>query len=309
MPDRCPPLVEPEPLKTTQMRQWQGKSKGSPLGYRIFIGILQKWGVMSAYSLLYFVTFWYYLFSFRSNGIMYRFFTQKIGFSSLKAIRWIYRNYYLFGQTIIDRIVVMSGIPNRFTFNFDGEEYLHEMVTLRKGGLLLSAHIGNWEIAGHLLKRLNTRINIVMFDGEHQQLKEYLTSVTGERNAKIIVIKNDLSHIYQIKEAFDKNELVCMHADRFVEGVKTAEVDFLNEKAKFPIGPFVLADKFKVPVSFVFALKESKLHYHFFATQSKIYGGERNTVQQEMLTDFVAEMEDKVKLHPEQWYNYYEFWK
>ncbi|MBS1577231.1 MAG: lipid A biosynthesis acyltransferase [Bacteroidetes bacterium] len=292
------------------MPQWQGKSKGPRLGYSIFIAILRKWGVKPAYFLLYFVTFWYYLFSFRSNGIMYRFFTKKIGFGSFQSIRWIYRNYYLFGQTIIDRIVVMSGMPNRFTFNFDGEGHLHEMVSLKKGGLLLSAHIGNWEIAGHLLKRLNTRINIVMFDGEHQQLKQYLTSITGERNANIIVIKNDLSHIYQIKEAFDKNELVCMHADRFVEGVKTAEADFLNEKARFPIGPFVLADKFKVPVSFVFALKESKLHYHFFATQGKVYEGEdRIMVQQKMLGDFTTEMEDKVKLHPEQWYNYYEFWR
>lgn len=292
------------------MPQWQGKSKGPRLGYRIFIAILQKGGVMAAYTLLYFVTFWYYLFSFRSNGIMYRFFTKKIGFGSFKSVRKIYRNYYLFGQSIIDRIVVMSGISNRFTFNFDGEEYLNEMVALKRGGLLLSAHIGNWEIAGHLLKRLDTRINIVMFDGEHQQLKQYLNSVTGERNANIIVIKNDFSHIYQIKEAFDKNELVCMHADRFTEGVKTTEINFLNEKAKFPIGPFVLADKFKVPVSFVFALKESKLHYHFFATQGKVYySEEKNTAQHEIMNDFAAEIERKVKLHPEQWYNYYEFWE
>lgn len=292
------------------MPQWQGQSKGPKLGYRIFIGILKKWGVMPAYFLLSFVTFWYFLFSFRSNGIIYRLYRQKLGFGRLKAIRWIYKNYFHFGQTIIDRIVVMSGIPNRFTFNFDGEEYLHQVVKMQKGGLLLSAHIGNWEIAGHLLKRLNTRINIIMFDGEHQQLKEYLTTVTGERNANIIVIKNDLSHIYQIQEAFDKNELVCMHADRFVEGVKTTEVKFLKEKAKFPIGPFILADKFKVPVSFVFALKESKLHYHFFATPVKVYSGEeKNAAQQKMLGEFVAEMEAKVKLFPDQWYNYYEFWR
>jgi len=291
------------------MPQWQGKSKGPRLGYRIFIGILRKWGVLPAYFLLRFVTFWYFLFSFRSNGIMYRFFRNKLGLGRWRSAVKIYNNYYLFGQTIIDRIVLMSGIQNSFTFNFDGEEYLHQMVAMQKGGLLLSGHVGNWEIAGHLLKRLNTRINIVMFDGEHQQLKEYLTSVTGERNANIIVIRNDLSHVYQIKEALDKNELVCMHADRFVEGVKTSEAVFLGSKAKFPIGPFVLADKFKVPISFVFALKESKLHYHFFATPVKLYTDEnRNSVQLTMMNDFVREMERKVREYPEQWYNYYEFW-
>jgi predicted LPLAT superfamily acyltransferase len=291
------------------MPQWQGKSKGPRLGYRIFIGILKKWGVRPAYFLLRFVTCWYFLFSSRSNGILYRFFRQRLHFGRWRSIIKIYSNYYLFGQTIIDRIVVMSGIPNSFTFNFDGEEHLHEMVAGKGGGLLLSAHAGNWEIAGHLLKRLNTRINIVMFDGEHQQLKEYLASVTGERNANIIVIKNDLSHIYQIKEAIDNNELVCMHADRFVEGVKTSEAQFLGSSARFPVGPFVLADKFKVPVSIVFALKESKLHYHFFATPVKqYYSDEKNSARQQLLNDFVQEMEKKVRQYPEQWYNYYEFW-
>ena len=137
--------------------------------------------------------------------------------------------------------------------------------------MLLSAHIGNWDIAGHLFKRLETRINIVMFDGEHEQIKEYLEVVTGKKSVNIIVIKNDLSHIYAISDAFKNNELVCMHADRFIEGNKTLTTDFLGEKARFPMGPFLLASTFKVPVSFVFAVKESKLHYHFFASEIKEY--------------------------------------
>ena len=292
------------------MPQWQGKSKGSPLGYRIFIVILKKWGVQPAYFLLYFVAFYYFLFSFKSSRLIFRFLHKRLGFGPAASLVKLYRNYYRFGQTIIDRVVLMSGIHNRFTFNFDGEQNLHAMAAMKKGGLLLSAHVGNWEIAGHLLSRINTRINIVMFDGEHQQLKEYLATVTGERSANIIVIKNDLSHIFQIKEAFDKNELVCMHADRFLEGVKTLETDFLGGRAEFPAGPFILALKFKVPVSFVFAMKESNLHYHFYSSPVKEYQPDGPlTVPQQMLNDFVQEMEMKIKRYPEQWYNYYEFWK
>ncbi len=184
------------------------------------------------------------------------------------------------------------------------------MVALGKGGILLSGHIGNWEIAGHLLNRLNTKINIVMFDGEHQQIKAYLSSVTGERNVHVIVIKNDLSHIYEISDAFKNNELVCIHSDRFIEGNKTMKTDFLGEEALFPAGPFILASTFKIPVSFVFALKESPLHYHFFASEIKDYRqlGKENGPKK-MLTDFAAEMEIKVKQYPEQWYNYYNFWQ
>jgi predicted LPLAT superfamily acyltransferase len=205
----------------------------------------------------------------------------------------------------------MSGIPNRFTFRFDGEENLRKIVELKKGGLLLSAHIGNWEIAGHLLNRLNTRINIVMFDNEHQQIKDYLSTVTGKRSVKVIVVRNnDISHIYEINEAFKNNELVCIHADRFVEGNKTMMTEFLGENARFPMGPFVLAATFKVPVSYVFAMKETSRHYHLFASEIKTYSqGSRESRMQVMLKDFAAEMESKIQKYPLQWFNYYNFWQ
>lgn len=292
------------------MPSWQGKSKGTTLGYRIFVGILKNLGVFPAYFLLRFVAFYYFLFSHSSSKHILSFFRKRLGYGKMKSWRLLYRNYYLFGQSIIDKIVVMSGIRNRFTFDFDGEENLRQMVTNQKGGLLLSAHVGNWEIAGHLLKRLGTKINIVMFDGEHQQIKKYLERVTGERNMNVIVINNDISHIYAISDALKNNELVCMHADRFVEGNKTIEVPLLGENAKFPLGPFVLASKFKVPVSFVFAMKETSTHYHFFASDIKEYSGSgKDETIKEVVRDFAAGMEKKVKQYPEQWFNYYNFWQ
>jgi len=292
------------------MPSWQGKSKGTTWGYRVFVWILRNFGVFPAYILLGFVSLYYVLFSFKTTRIVYAYFHEKLGYGTIGSLIKIYRNYYLLGQTIIDKVVVMSGLPNKFTFDFDGEENLHEIVRLKKGGLLLSAHLGNWEIAGHLLKRLNTRINIVMFDGEHLQIKDYLAGVTGERNVNVIVIKDDLSHIYQISEAFRNNELVCMHADRFLEGNKTLAIDFLGEKARFPMGPFILATTFDVPISFVFGMKESSLHYHFFASEIKQYAGKpKDVLRQAMLSDFAGEVEKKLKRYPEQWFNYYNFWQ
>lgn len=292
------------------MPQWQGKSKGTRLGYSIFIGILQRWGVGPAYFLLRFVSGYYFLFSWKTSRAIWYYFRRRLGLGWWRSAGFLYRNYYLFGQTIIDRIVLMSGIRNRFSFDFDGEQHLHDIVKAGKGGLLLSAHIGNWEIAGYLLKRLNTRINIVMFDGEHQKVKEYLEGVTGSRNARIIVIREDLSHIYQITEALGNNELVCMHADRFMDGNKTLQLSFLGEQAHFPAGPFVLASRLKVPVSFVFAMKDSSLHYHFYASEGRRFeAADRQALPVLIANAFTAAMEEKVKAYPVQWYNYYAFWK
>lgn len=292
------------------MSSWHGKSKGTPLGYRIFVWVLRTFGVLPAYFLLHLVVPYYFLFSYRSSKQIYHLYHHRLGYGKFSSVRKLYMNYYMLGQSIIDKVVVMSGIRNNFSFDFDGEENLQKIAAQKKGGILLSAHIGNWDVAGHLFRRLETPVNIVLYDGEHEQIKEYLEGVTGKRVMKIIVIKNDLSHIYAINDALAGNELVCMHADRFMEGNKTMSAAFLGEKAKFPMGPFLLAAKFKVPVSFVFAMKESKMHYHFFASEIKEYSNaDKQSVMQEMLNDFVGEMEGKLKQYPDQWFNYYNFWQ
>ena len=101
-----------------------------------------------------------------------------------------------------------------------------------------------------------------------------------------------------------------MHADRFLEGNKTLIANFLGEPARFPMGPFLLASKFKVPVSYVFAVKESNLHYHLFSSPVKDYSAvAKNDIMQQMLNEYVAEIEKKITKYPEQWFNYYDFWE
>jgi predicted LPLAT superfamily acyltransferase len=293
------------------MPQWQGKSKGTPLGYRIFVFIIRTFGVSFSYFVLRFVAFYYFMFSWNSTGHIYRYFRQRHRYGVLESVLKIYRNYYVFGQTLLDKVIVMAGIENKFTYDFDGEENLRDIVRGGKGGILLSGHVGNWEAAGHLLKRLNTRINVVMYDGEHQQIKEYLETVTGGHKLNIILIKQDISHVYAMGEALQKNELICLHADRFMEGNKTKLSPFMGEDAQFPVGPFLLAASFRVPVSVVFAFKETTSHYHFFGSNLLTRTGDESKDEfvSRLTSTFVGDLEQKVKMYPEQWFNYYNFWQ
>ncbi|MBX2965370.1 MAG: lipid A biosynthesis acyltransferase [Cyclobacteriaceae bacterium] len=292
------------------MPEWQGKSRGNKLGYRIFVAVCKTVGIKPAYLLLRAVALYFFLFSRETSKHIYQYFTKRHGYGKVKAIQKLYTNYYKFGQTLLDKIVVMSGIENKFTYHFDGEENLVEIVSRNRGGVLLSAHVGNWEVAGHFLNRLNITIHVVMFDGEHQQIKNYLDEVTGGRKFNVIVIRDDMSHIYAISEALQKNELVCMHADRFIDRSKTTLYPLLGEPALFPAGPFMLASSFNVPVSIVFAFKETDRHYHFFGSKpiSKHESESKREFADRLGKIFAGEMETKLRLYPEQWFNYYNFW-
>lgn len=290
------------------MSTWDGQSKGNRLGYSIFILLLRWGGVAPAYLLLHFVARYYIWFVPKATRPLRELYTHRLHLDKKTSRRLIRRNILTFGQTIIDRIVVMSGIRHRFEVQRTGGHYLNELADGGQGGIIVSAHLGNYEMAGHLLQRLNSVINIVMYDGEAQQVKQYLDKVTGPKTFHIIFIKEDMSHIYEMSAALRRNELICIHADRYVQGNRTITHDFLGQQAHFPLGPFVLASKLKAPVCFVFALKESARQYHFYGYPPKIYEGRGLSGAEAMLKDYVALLEDKVKQYPEQWFNYFDFW-
>lgn len=287
------------------MSAW-GKTRGNQLGYSIFVALIKTAGVFPAYALLRLVTIYYFFFPGKAKKPLLYYFRNRLGYNAIKAKWAIYQNFNYLGRSIIDKMILMSGMPSPFSVNHEGAKYLDDMAAEGKGGLLISAHIGNWEIAGQLLKRLKSKINIVMYEVEQEKIKEYLDKIR-DRSFNVIFIKNDTSHIYEINEALQRNEFVCIHADRFVTGNKTIEATLLNAKTKFPIGPFVLASTFQTPVSFVFAVKEGLKHFHFFASPPKTYEKGRANIPL-IVNDYSRAMEKMIARYPLQWHNYFPFW-
>ena len=288
------------------MSRWDGKTKGSLLGYKIFLFFVKVLGLGFAYRLLKLVTFYYYLFAAKPRKALLDFYGNTLNISGKPALDLVRKNFYIFGQTLLDRAAFLLGKDSNFTHTFENEQYLLDIRNGGKGGILLSAHLGNWETAGNLLKgRITPTINIVMLDAEVESIKKFMDLSTGGSRFKVIPIKNDLSHIISIRNALINNEFVAIHADRFLEGARFIELDFLGRKAKFPYGPFVIASKFEAPVTFVFAAKDGKYSYHLSATAPIT----QKMKPEEIARLYVDELERKVRQYPEQWFNYFNFFQ
>jgi predicted LPLAT superfamily acyltransferase len=291
---------------------WKGQSRGNLLGYKIFVTLLKKCGLRPAYFLLRFVALYFFLFSPGSFRNIYRVYRHRLKFGFFKSVRFVYRDYFIFGQVLLDKTATLAGFRSKFTFDFDGEQYLREITAQHTGCLLISAHLGNFEMAGHMLERLESRVNIIMLDAEYQRIRNYLSSIT-QKSFHVIAIREDNAHVFEINTALENKEILCIHGDRFLEGTKTLEIEFLGEKARFPTGPFYLAMKYGVPVSFVFAMKEGKSHYHFYATPPRHYSQQgtparRDEMLRTIIQYYINQVEQKLRQYPDQWFNYYNFW-
>jgi predicted LPLAT superfamily acyltransferase len=288
------------------MSQWDGKTKGSLIGYKIFLFFINFLGLGFAYLLLRVVTFYYYIFAAKPRRVLLEFYRNTLHFSDRQASQLIRRNFYIFGQTLVDRAAFLLGKDSAYSHTFENEQYLIDIRDAGKGGILLSAHLGNWETAGNLLKgRITPTINIVMLDAEVESIKKYMDLSTGGSRFKVIAIKDDLSHVIAIRNALINNEFVAIHADRYLEGAKFIEMEFLGKKARFPLGPFVIASKFDAPVTFVFAAKDGTRSYHLSATSPL----NSKMKPEEIAKLYVQELEKKVKTYPEQWFNYFNFFQ
>ncbi len=153
-----------------------------------------------------------------------------------------------------------------------------------------------------------------MVDTEHEKIKEYMGDIMKKKNFNIIPIKDDMSHIFLIKEALSRNELIIMHGDRYINKTTAIQLPFMGQKAYFPTGPFFIAAKFNIPISFAFAMKETNTHYHFYASKPLIYKlkgnrEEKNKIVTELMTKYTKQLENIITKYPYQWFNFYDFWE
>lgn len=281
------------------MSKWSGKTKGSVLGYRIFIFFIKQFGIPSAYALLNIVVPVYYLVLSQTKKNLLLTFEKIPHLKSRNYHLIIYKNFYNLGKSLIDNLAILTHHKKKYSYTENGEKYLIKLIEKSEPAILISGHIGSWSIAGELLKKKGT-INIVMYDGEAQRIKRLIEQDIGKNNYKIITINDDLSHLFKIKEAVDNGELICIHADRYINGTRTTDGQLLNYNIKLPYGPFSIAAKLNIPYTFVFAIKTSMYTYHFSATKPKTSNN-----PDIIANEFSNILSEKLRDNPDQWFNYF----
>jgi len=293
-------------------KKWDGRSKGSLLGYRFFMFCIEVVGIRIARFICFFVVIYFFIFSPLQRKALIQFYKKGFQYSTLKSFYYSFYNFYQFGTILIDRIALRTSRKKQYSHSFDNEIVLHNIINnYQQGGFLFSGHVGNWENAGNLIgERITTRIHILMLDAEVEKIKTFIEQKTDKLKYHIIPLKEDLSHLIAVYQAVKNKELVALHADRIYDSSNTKPptflLPFLNQQAHFPANPFIMAYKLKVPISFVFAIKTSATHFALSASEPLI-GGQNIHSPQELALCYVQHLEKIVLKYPTQWFNFYNF--
>lgn len=284
------------------MSEWEGKTRGGVGGYKIFVFLIKHTGVNTAYFILIFVSLYFVVAAPKATRSIYKYLRKVHHFNRLKAGIGVFRTFYVFGQTLIDKLAIGSGQKSKFEYKFNGRENLESLSS--HGGIILSAHLGNWEVAGFLLGDINSSTNILMYQAEHEKIKAFLENVLTEYEMNVIPIKDDLSHIFKLTNVLANKEVVCIHGDRFMKGSRVVKKKFLGHDAYFPLGPFRIACSLNARTTMAYAFREKRKTYQLSASQII-----EPTKDPELLLDkYIELLETKMRMYPYQWFNFYDFW-
>ena len=242
-----------------------------------------------------------------SRTTAYRYFRQRLGYGCLRASWYTYVNHCLFAQVVVDRFAVFAG--KRFKLDIDGYEYFQQLELETKGFVILSSHIGCYEVAGYSLISKSKRFNALVFGGEKATVMKGRQEALSEHNIRMIPVREDMSHLFIVNEALSNNEIMSMPADRIVGSAKVVKVNFFGETASLPAGPFSVTTMNGLDALAVNVMKISAKRYKVYVTRlSYDTQAPRKQQMQQLANCYVEELERRVRQYPSQWFNFYNFW-
>ena len=298
----------------SENRKWKGNTGGSFFGQNSLIIFFRYLDVRIFYVIMALIVPFYMIFSHSNCKAIYRFFRIRMGYSSWKSLLKTYKNHYIFGQIVLDRFVVFAGRKDFFNIEIVNNEEYKRLISEEKGFIIASSHVGNFEITGYYLHVEQKKMNALIFAGETETVLKNRSEIMSRNNIHMIPVMSDMSHLFLASAAIQNGEILSMPCDRVHGSSKSVECDFFNGKADFPIGAFSFAASFDVEILSIFVIKKSTKKYTVYIKPVALNEEQKNGFKKQEKIKFLAqlfanELEAVVKEYPEQWFNYYEFWK
>lgn len=295
---------------TSNRKEWSGITGGGDLGLNFLIALVGHAPLWLSYAVLDIFLPVHVLFHKKEFSATRDYFSKRFGCGSRDSRRKAYACHRLFGQMMFDRFRFYSKGMEGLEVRVDGEEEVEDRLSRGRGFVLAGAHVGSMEMVGYIFGNDRIPVSALVFGGENKVMQSHRTKVMSDHCVKMIPVKEDMSHIFAIKNAIDAGEVVSMPCDRLFGSKKYYELPFLGAVARFPVGAFVLAAQTGADIVTVFAFKEGRRSYKVIARPLDVVREGRNirAVASELASEYVKVLEEMVRMYPEQWFNFYDFW-
>jgi Kdo2-lipid IVA lauroyltransferase/acyltransferase len=201
-----------------------------------------------------------------------------------------------------------GGLPsmNNLIVARRGFEFLNEGRSRGRGTLLITGHLGAWELGGMVLAAEGLPVNVVTMREPTPKLDVWRQEYRSRFGIKTITVGADKFAFVEIIQALRRNELVAMLVDRpyLNSGV---EVRFFGRPTLFSAAAARIWQHTGATIIPAFVLQLQPGRYGCYAYPSIEMDSGANT---ETNTQRVADVfEAIIREFPDQWYNFVPIWQ
>ena len=180
-----------------------------------------------------------------------------------------YRVFWNFAWTIADNLRFKE-LRVQPDWEFEGLANFEKLVAEPRGAILLTAHMGNYDLGAQLFAQSCDR-KIVMVrapeaDPETRRYEEELHARTaGEVRIDFNTRASELA--IDLLTALREGEIVAIQGDRVTPGIASLQATLFGKRTELPAGPFALAMSARVPIYPAFIFRLGRRNYRLVAAE------------------------------------------
>jgi len=218
-----------------------------------------------------------------------------LGFSEEKAQETAHQIFLNFGETLYDFFH-----PHGIQVDVPDREKLEALRQQHGGFLVLTFHMGNWELGARTMASWGWPVTAVYQPYQNKKLRRVIDKVRAP-GVNFVSVGRDA--VVGVRQAFKRGDIVAMLGDH-IFGEEGVEVKLLGHPVRWPKGPLVLALRENAPIVIAVVIRTGHRHYRAW-TDEPIYS---HGLGREAIHGLLQEVTNKfgrfLAQHPEQWYRF-----
>ncbi len=226
------------------------------------------------------------------------------GASGVRLDELTLRLFQNFAMCFTDLVTTNRRSTTKLAAHVSRVEGADDVAGLSGGMISVTAHVGNWELAGRLLAGRSARpTHVVVTPDEAPELGRW---VRRDGGGVRFVPRGHPQVGITLLSALRRGEVVALQGDRAIGTRGDVFIPFFGRPAPFPLGPFLLARAASVAVVPAFCLLDGGHRYTMrIAPPIKVNRGEEEAAAHA----WVSLLERIAREHPTQWFNFFDVWK
>ncbi|MFH1373896.1 MAG: lysophospholipid acyltransferase family protein [bacterium] len=189
----------------------------------------------------------------------------------------------------------------------DGEEHLQQTRREGRGGLVVTAHFGNWELLGSWVAAAGYPMDFLVGTQHNQKVDRLFNDFRRQMGVGIVSLKTSARGVFKCLRA---NRIAGLVSDQHASSGGVV-VNFLGRPAATPRGPAAFAIRAGCPL-LPFLIRRERYDRHVVMAGTPVYppnsGNEEKDIET-MTKAYTKFFEDGIRRYPDQWMWTHRRWK